>query len=794
MQGDENTVVVNKFSVRTKDIGLLFHGGRSLYFKLLLYFLLLLIPIIVIGLITYMNSASMIKEDFHEKIAMNLEAASNTIDLYIKSAQETGANFFKDEFVKTYLVPRSKQTPTIKSGIWRIPKIIQRNENIVGGFAASIFAYVDEHVVYVGAGVNEFDTFFNSIHSYRDYDVDFWRNKLKSSKFIELLAKTDVYDKNLDVVKPVIPIVLRNNAGSYDTIMVINIDVNAIEETLKGNSVFNSTAFLVVNDSNQVIYDSDGFYNHLQYLSGKSDNDRSNGEIHLNGENYIYSLLKSELYGWRYFAITPSEELSNLTSGILQMTVILCIIFLLIGICLSFLFSSNIYNPIKNIKDTIVQKKDLLQIEDGEKVKMNELDMISSFIRPLVDNQLQYKEKYDIYTNEYIEYSLLLLLRGHKLDDKEILEKTLYEEFDFSKKGYICCSILFDFKEHFYSEIQDTERLYVFDGIKKVLQEVLRDYMPVYIMEYGRNIYLCIANVENEDNETIKKGFNHILSLFRHDEKYCDISVGIGRFFTDLNDLRISFNESMTAVSKRDKDKNFQIIHAEQISMSDKMVYTFYDEQKLLNCLKSGDVRNTDAVVDEIFDRNIQIDASYDHILLLTRELYKLGIRFMAERGQDIRSMGLASMDFDIDGKQQFGVAVDNHELKENIKKFYHQVIELSAVPVSRQGSIVSMITQYIEENYMKDLCLEQIADEMGVTAKYVSRVFRNNTGILLTDYINEVRINKAKELLRDTNMKIQDICTKVGIENRTTFLRVFKKVEGVSPTTYRDIYRKNEL
>ena len=503
-QGDDKTAGLSNFKTIKKNIALSLYKGRSLYFKLLFYFLLFLIPIIVIGLITYINSANMIKKDFQEKITMNLEAASNTIDLYIKLAQETGASFFNDEFVRMYLVPRSKQTPQIKSGLWRIPKIMQRSENIVGGFAASVFAFVDDHVVYVGAGLNEFDTFFNSIHSYRDYDVDYWKSKLKSSDFIELLAKTEVYDKNLDVVKTVVPIVLHNKVSIHETVVVINIDVSAIEETLKGNSVFNSTAFLVVNDNNQVIYDSNGFYNHLHYLMNNSGSENRGGEIHLNGEKYIYSEFKSELYGWQYFAITPSGELTNLTRGILQMTVILCIIFIIIGICLSFLFSFSIYNPIKNIKDTIVQKKDLLQIADGES-PMNELDIISSFIRSLVDNQLQYKEKYDIYTNEYIEYSLLLLLKGHKLDDKDILEKTLNEEFGFSKQGYICCSIFFDFKEYFYNEIQDTERLYVFDGIKKVLQEILRDYMPVYIMEYGKNIFICIASVESEDNEVISK-------------------------------------------------------------------------------------------------------------------------------------------------------------------------------------------------------------------------------------------------------------------------------------------------
>ena len=126
-------------------------------------------------------------------------------------------------------------------------------------------------------------------------------------------------------------------------------------------------------------------------------------------------------------------------------------------------------------------------------------------------------------------------------------------------------------------------------------------------------------------------------------------------------------------------------------------------------------------------------------------------------------------------------------------KRVFHHIIDLSGIQFnSRQGNLVSMIMQYIDENYMKDLSLELIADEMGVTAKYVSRVFKENAGMLLTDYINEIRINKAKELLRDTVMKVQDIGQQVGIDNRTTFLRVFKKVEGVSPTEYRAIFKNN--
>ena len=783
--------------LKKKKKSTFFPKDKSLYFRLLFYFLLLLIPIVIIGLVTYVNSAKMIKNDFQEKISFNMEAASDTIDLYIRSAQETGVGFFNDESIQMYLVPRDMQTPLIRAGLWRIPRIIQRNENIVGGFADSIFVYVDNDVVYVRDGLNEFDTFFNQIHSYEDYNVGFWEKTSESKQYIQLLPKTIVKEKSLGVQKAVVPLVLRSQVLKHNITIVIDIDVNSIEETLRGNSVFNSTAFIVVDDNNQLIYDSHGFFEQLRSRfedDVNRDKEANHDILKLDGTDYILSSIKSDLYGWRYYAITPYSELSNLTIGILQMTVALSIFFIILGVILSFIFSYNIYDPIKKIKDTIYQKNELLEMSGNENIQMDELDMIGLFIRSLADNNLQYKEKFDLYTNEYVEYSLFSLLKGHKLSDKTTLEETLVDEFNFVNEQYICCSIFFDFKKYFYEDIHEAERLYVLNEIKKVLQGVLSDFLPVYVVNYRQNIYVCIFSIENNEyNEALTEGLKHILSLFRNDEQYFTITMGISRSFNDINDLRTSFNEAMTAISKRSKDESFQIISADNISMSDKFIYTFFDEQKLLNCLKSGDPCNVDGLIDEIFEKNIQSEASYAHIVQLAKELQNLGVRFLAERGQDIEAIESAFLDPDADAKEELNFSVDVYDIKQKIKEFFHHIIDLSGIQFnSRQGNLVSMIMQYIDENYMKDLSLELIADEMGVTAKYVSRVFKENAGMLLTDYINEIRINKAKELLRDTVMKVQDIGQQVGIDNRTTFLRVFKKVEGVSPTEYRAIFKNN--
>ena len=75
----------------------------------------------------------------------------------------------------------------------------------------------------------------------------------------------------------------------------------------------------------------------------------------------------------------------------------------------------------------------------------------------------------------------------------------------------------------------------------------------------------------------------------------------------------------------------------------------------------------------------------------------------------------------------------------------------------------------------------------------YLNRSFKKQTGVTIFAYLNQIRIQKAKELLTQTDQKVGDIAAAVGIENRTTFLRVFKKYEGISPIEYRNLHQHDK-
>ncbi|WP_248924385.1 helix-turn-helix domain-containing protein [Paenibacillus hamazuiensis] len=769
---------------------------NRLFVKILFYFLSLLIPIIITGVSTYMYSVQIMKKDFNERIKTNLQNAAGTMDANLESIQETSLDFFNDDMVHMLLMPKEQMSLEVRTEIWRLPRIIQRNENIISDFTDRMFVFIDDKDVYVSGGVNQFQSFFGKMYKYDKYDAAYWAEKLKSDKYIELLPAAAVKREGIHD-KQVVPIVIMDRIQDHTAVMVLNVAVEAIENVLKGSAVFGSTQYVVVDGNGQPIYDPQGYTNDPLFSGMLRERKLPAAEMELMGNKYEVARAESGLYGWEYYSLTPAEEFARHTRGILQMTLILCLVLVVMGAAFAFIFSYRIYNPIRNIRNILLDQSELWN-DSGKGYSgapSNEFEQIQLGIRGLADRHLNYKMKYDRNTSDYVESSFLFLLKGHTLNQEEILRETLRADFGFDRKGFVCCAVHFDLKEAFYESIPDTDRINVMNGVKKIVWTLLGRQAPAYVLEYRQNLFVGIVNADAPaDTKLLHRAFRDLLDIFRYDiHMYYDLTVGIGTFYEGINEIGVSYNEAMTAIGKRSAGERFQIVDSEQLRIEHRFLYSFFDEQKILNHLKLGNAESLPAIIEDIVASNMREGISYEYLQLLFKELQTTGIRYLAERGVDIRKLPLGSLpgfSAASDRTEPFAAA---KELQGEILSFYRQIIEATKQENSpKSGSLVTLIEKYIEENYTKDLGLEQIAGEMGVSVKYVSRVFKEKTGVNLTDFINQVRMEKAKGLLAETDMRVNDIAEAIGIPSRTTFLRVFKKMEGVSPNEYRTIHRNH--
>ncbi|MFD2333469.1 response regulator [Cohnella sp. GCM10020058] len=101
--------------------------------------------------------------------------------------------------------------------------------------------------------------------------------------------------------------------------------------------------------------------------------------------------------------------------------------------------------------------------------------------------------------------------------------------------------------------------------------------------------------------------------------------------------------------------------------------------------------------------------------------------------------------------------------------------------------STADRICRLIDQEYNKELDLSYIADKVGFNASYISKLFSRERGETITDYLNRVRIDKAKQFLRDhPGLKVYEIAHIVGYGDKIYFQKLFKRTVGVTPNEYR--------
>lgn len=122
-------------------------------------------------------------------------------------------------------------------------------------------------------------------------------------------------------------------------------------------------------------------------------------------------------------------------------------------------------------------------------------------------------------------------------------------------------------------------------------------------------------------------------------------------------------------------------------------------------------------------------------------------------------------------------------------KREYHTTDGISDSLLNTQQKekdTVHLIEEYIRANYQKDIKLQEIAELFFLSREYISRRFKQEFNETITDYLTNIRIETAKELLEHSSLRNVEIAEAVGYQNDKYFIKVFKKMEGMTPKEYR--------
>lgn len=201
---------------------------------------------------------------------------------------------------------------------------------------------------------------------------------------------------------------------------------------------------------------------------------------------------------------------------------------------------------------------------------------------------------------------------------------------------------------------------------------------------------------------------------------------------SDCSFIHLHFNPQLFSSLIIKNDGVFPITLLNAILLSTKFYYSF----------------TSDAILDAILD---QVLALYDH---------KKGMYYAARINTTLFSLMM--------------YILENTEYS-----LHHETSSL-------QNSYIAFTLQYIERNYAKKIKQEDIAEQLQISIRYLSKLFRENVGMPLSTYINIYRINKAIDLMKDPDRSLTDIAYQVGLTNSQHFSKVFRDFINVSPSKYR--------
>ncbi len=262
-----------------------------------------------------------------------------------------------------------------------------------------------------------------------------------------------------------------------------------------------------------------------------------------------------------------------------------------------------------------------------------------------------------------------------------------------------------------------------------------------------------------------------------------EAAVGIGRQYDDTGMICKSYKEGLDALRNRIILGNNRVIESDTLKSAAKpMALVEKIRKNLLSYLRAGNIRDIQRELHDILEGAVKNGSGIDSLYFVLSEIGLNLNYFSYENGTSINSlMGENFEPFHL---------IDQYESLAAIEQWVLEVIgrllEHTDKYSSNAAKIVKMARSYIEANYESaELCLQNIAANVFASQCHLSFIFKKEAGMSIVEYITDIRMVKAKELMDLGGNKLHEIAGIVGYKDPYYFSRCFRKRFGVSPSEY---------
>ncbi|GAA4865694.1 hypothetical protein GCM10023310_51520 [Paenibacillus vulneris] len=730
------------------------------YRYLLSYIVLLLLPLLFLGTTGYLRLADIVGNEVERNNQALLDKLQDEVDQKLIQMNKIAGQITQTPELSPYVL--THDTLSMYEG-----KKVLESKVVDDSIREILLNIRGTDYLYSSLSVYKVKDFVTDFYHYSDWNGKQFSEDLNSLSAPLLRPAEDVKIEGLPFqrfITYLVPIPI-NSQRPYGTVMFMLKE----DMLLKGLN-----PELTLPQGNAVVFDSKGqvlsAYKQEDYLKDPAfykqlTEERGSSQLDIMNKPYAVTYQKSAKSGLLYVTMQPQSSVMAPVNRVIVEWINSLLIIFLAGSLLVYLVMLFNYKPVKRLAS-------LVETVRGQSIrKANEFEAIGSVIHDMVNSNRLLGRKLEENRYAVKEHLLGSLLKGEMktLEDMNERGKEVGIVFPNPLAAVMILeypSSLVPYKDRLIQEVdQKLGGRYI--GYSK---DSLEDKRAMFI--------LSVEGPPEEWKAWLLQLHEHLSTVFE-----APITMGVGNVYAELTQVGRSYLEASTAI-------DYKLIRGSQRALffDEMMAHHYEDVFNPRRVLDDLDIVLQHGSPDRISEEVQQIAVRMKQsglTLFIARELcYDMIRKFIAvvEKKQPGSSNGsfpdvMALTDFTTLDEIADLFTTACATLCESLKE--HKPASPTA--------LIDQITQYIQNHYNEpDFSVQKIADHFSLSLSYLSRYFKEQTGRTVMDYLNEIRIDQAKLLLRTDDRSVKEIVLQVGYYDVSSFIRKFKQSVGVTPGEYR--------
>lgn len=776
---------------------------RSTYAKLILSYVLIIILIIsILSLVLYElflgTSLNVIEADAKGRLSQNI----NHLDLIKNRVFSLGQQLIKDSDVIQAIYGDELLSPIDQAALSRKLYNIINSDSIIN----SIFLY--------NARTTEInDTFGNeSKESFTGVMLNLLKGYNENNKFQFFPSEISYKKVNRDIRSENIISAVVSDSGYYNEkataehpdfpltgAVIINLDADAIQGSIASAPEDQKFTTLIIDKKGKVIFDSvmkdfSGSIGNASYINDILTTSNKEGTIikKIEGEKSLIVYKKTDdAREWIYVTVYTYKELFSDIYKLGKVIIFICLGILIASLIFSTITARTIYTPFKLLLSRVREGLSSKENAGESTYKLEALNDVQ-YLTDTFNSIMQKSMELETSVNSSIpmvKKNLLKKMIQGKHDFEPELMKRFNELFkDLLKKhGDECYSIIV-FTLDDYKKMQGEDDLesddIMLSSIEILIIKMISEYFQCEPIDYeDYNIFLLIkiknaAFIGSEASKVLNRVQKDLqLSLNRK------ISCAIGMPVRMIRDIHLSYSSAFDLIKYKlvYGYGSFFIHDMEELALKETFVSIDKEKEKLIQSIKICDIEGVKNEIDCIINNISQ--CQYDYIMLTLNQL-------MLDIVKSIKSF-YADNSIELDfnniyrNMNQVGTL---EEMRDFFILYCSAAIDkIEKKRINRKNDMLVEMMNYIGDHYQEyDITTESLANMANLTPGYFGKLFAESIGKTVNEYILELRLSRAQEFLRSTDLTINEISSKVGFSNSTYFTTLFKKSFGLTPNQYR--------